>query len=428
MNVPFLSALFSGKKKKSEQIELSELETRLMEEEKKRFQEFEKQAFSIFAQIKHLLKEINSMAKALDEIELKREGRVQKILSTSKTDFVRQINSLATKLEPPAKHSFNELKDYAFSSEKLLEQELIKYRKTIALAGFGAGNEVKEIGKNFSELMQALQQLQKNVAESKLIEISLLKDKINEFHEAEKQADAKKEEQRKNLREIKLNESSLMDERRNLLMIESSPEAANLKDLLQKIDLLESQRKEIESKAGTLVFRAEKPLHKMEKLIKAGRFIPENYSLNELNNWLFKAGKAIKLDQKGEKIKKACSDCLSAIEHGELSAKSEKEKMKWITELKEINSVDFFGEFFWNINSIESKKNFLSSELEKNSLNEKIRKQKKEIQLIENKLTELNSSKEMLEKSTNESNEKLLHLKKQIEKIYSDSFNAVQLM
>jgi hypothetical protein len=193
------------------------------------------------------------------------------------------------------------------------------------------------------------------------------------------------------------------------------------------MDSLEKQRKELESKAGKLILNAEKPFRKMEKLIKAGKFIPQDYSFKELNKWVFSAGEAIKSDQKGLKIKRACSDCIEAISTGKLSAKNEKEKMKWVDALNEIHSVDFFGEFFWKINSIESKKNSIQAELEKNSLNEEILEQEKKMRLLEAKLNELNAAKERLEREINVLNEKLIEAKKEIEKKYSDSFNAIQL-
>ncbi|MBN2127409.1 MAG: hypothetical protein JW703_03380 [Candidatus Diapherotrites archaeon] len=425
MNIPFISWLF---KKKLEKISFTELEKRLLEEEKKRFTEFEKKAFSVFAQINYLLKKINFQTDALNKIDSEKSGRIGKIVSTSKRDFVFQVNSLASKIVPPKEHSFEAIKNYSVNSLSLLETELIKIRKLIALTAFGMTGEMKELGEYFKELVSAMNELKKALIESKLIELNNLKQQITLFHELEKNINEKKSEQKNNLKELKSVQNMLEEEQKKLDSVLLSSDAKQVVSLKKEIVFVEEQKKLLELKASALIGKADKPLKKLGKMIESNRFISKNYSSELLEKWLSSSVNAMKSDQKGETIKNACNDCIQLINSNEISSKTDKEKSKWIEALNEINSTDFFEEFFWKINSIESKKNSFLAEIEKNPSSSKITLWDKSILSLKEKLIELNSKKQKLVNSVIDSEKKLIVLKEKIRAGYKPVFRKEILL
>ena len=171
--------------KKVRDLSVSVLSNELLVLEKERFSVFEKKAFSVFAQINFLLKKINSFSLYLNSLNVEKTGRVGKIVSSSKKDFINKLNLLTSKLIPPKKHSFNEIKFYSINSSELLERELSKVSKLIALTAFGLTREMKELGDYLKELNQAFNELQKNLIKSNLVELNELKLKILELNEVE---------------------------------------------------------------------------------------------------------------------------------------------------------------------------------------------------------------------------------------------------
>ena len=421
MGLGFLSKFFSEKKEKK-RISLSGLEKELKEVKEKKFDVFEKQAFSVFAQVNHLLKEIKSKANNLSEIKSGKDGRLENILLTNRKDFVKQINSLTEKLRPPTKHSFETIQGYSFESQRILEKELVKLRQVIAVTSFALKGEVKKIGEDFNELMQAIQELQESANEIKLNGIEKILKIIEELNSTENELSENKNFGENILKEIEENEKILVRGKQNLAGLQGSEEVKELGELKKEIEALEEERKEVEEKVRVLIGKAGKPLKRLEQLIESKRFVSEGYSFEELNKWLFSPETALKSDQKGEKIKKACADCLNVIKSGEVNAKKDKEKEKWISSLNEISSTDFFEKFFWHFNLIEAKTNKALVKIGINNSNRKLKNHQNELENIKEKLQELNSEKDKNLEKTEVMKEKIWKLKKEIQENYSIIF------
>jgi hypothetical protein len=417
MKIPFFSGLFQ---KKTVKISLIDLEKELFEEEKKRFNAFEKKAFSVFAQINYLLKKINEECKKINEIETSKHGRIGKIVSSSKKDFVFQVESLTSKLFPPKNHSFEEIKKYSVNSNKLLQLELIKIHKLIAVTAFGLKEEMKELGMHFKELDSAFKELNKKLIESKLIDLIELKSKLIKLHELKSKSIELNSDEKKLLNELNSVKLLIEKEKENLSLIESSKEAKKLLELNKEIDFLEKQKNQLKINATALIGKADKPLKKLLKMIESKRFISQNYSAEDLNIWLSDSLKAMKLDQKGEKIKSAVKDCVLLINENNIDAKNEKEKNKWIQALTEINSTNFFEEFFWKLNSIKSKKNSFQEQINNIELTKKLKSKKELIFELQNKLTELKSKKQKISNLIEETNKSFSELKNLICFFYSE--------
>ncbi len=419
MSIPFFSNFFGEKLVK---LSLVELDEKLSYEEEKRFKVFEKNAFSVFSQINYLLKQINSFVLLLSEKSVGSGGRVGKIVSSSKRDFVNKLNLLTSKLVPPTKHSFDVIKNYSVNSSELLEKELTKISKLISITAFGLSREMKELGDYLKELNQAFKNLEKNLVKSKLVELNELKLKVNELKQINSDLVKFKEKGGELVKEIGELDSLIEKQVIELNSLKSSGDAVKLVELNKELDFLDKQLVQLKFNTSSLIGKANKPLKKLLKLIESNRFVSNNYSFNDLNKWLFNSLEAIKFDQNGEKIKLAVNDCVKLINENSLEAKSEKQRTNWLNALNEISSINFFEEFFWKMNSIESKKNLVKEQLNSIELGKKIVEKQKSIDLLKQKLIELKVKEQNNLKQISELNQELINLNSLIQLDFSKIF------
>jgi hypothetical protein len=394
MSIPFFGSLFKKKEEKTKELSLEEFEKLLLAEEKKRFAVLERNAFSIFAQINYLLKETSLKIKKIDETEIDFEGAAQKILSTGKKDFVKQMESTVSKLVPPKEHSFEAIINYSSKSMFMLEAELVKAGKVIALTRHALAKEMKAVGDSLKELMETLRELNKKITESKMVPIKKMQKRAENIRKLENKVLVLKKESAGFEKEFLEKKNTLSELRKDVESLKNSQEAKELELLETQLKKVEEQQKETEFRTANAIAVAGKPLRKIEKLINAKKFFPGGYSGEELGTWLSNVSKAVKSDQKGEKIKSACKDALKAIDEGTISAKNEKEKEKWIQFLNEVILKNFFEEVFWNLNAQEVKRNEIKRKIDAISLSKKISEKKTAAEETEKILLEINSRKE----------------------------------
>jgi hypothetical protein len=343
-----------GKKPKKVQLRLEDSEGFLEKELSGKRKELLSGAGKKLAEIKHVLKETKSALGDLENAEaVSKTGRIDKIVSTAKGTALKQIGSLLDKLSPPNTLDIEEIR--AYSNEAVFAlQQAGHFGKNVAYAGISFRDEMKAVGENMKELSQEFASLQKLLKENRpVFLLQAFKKRLSEQRALENEASL----QEKEIESLeKAAEANALEKSRLLSSLKKLREGPDFKAISRlnehKAALFREKQK---AKTGLLDLFAkiEKPLHRLDKAAKAGKFfLPKGLSefLAELSVNPFVA---LKRDPKAEKIKAVLLETKKAINSGAVDLK-EKEKEKKLAVLEEMLSFDFFTESFWKFNKIDS--------------------------------------------------------------------------
>ncbi len=394
--------IFGKKEVKEQEIELELSKAISFSDEffSAAFAEIQKDVFSRFSEIKHLLNEIKLVLSELKEKQIElNEGnpRLRKIALTSRNTLIEKMNLLASKLEPPVSNELNEFSVYCSSSLELLESEVNSFGRNIAYTGIVLKEPIKNLGEKMNELRKVFLELKKLLDSKKnLLLLPEIKSGIEKIG-------------------VLVNEKKDSVSAENDLIKRISHEENSLADLRKE---LEKKRNSVESKKlNELLFPAEKLMKALEKLSDSGRFVLKEEEKAILGLYLSNPFLALKKDNKGEELKKIFNFIKKLVSEGKISLK-EKEKQKKLAVLDELLLFDFFGEFFWKLN--ETEKNLIETEKEISLLDissEISSLEKKEAyseNLIKSLSAELESQKTKTKRLSEEKNSELKLLEKNL--------------
>jgi hypothetical protein len=429
----FLNKFFGFKNKqhsserKKLRIKIEEIDFFLKKNSEPILKDFEKQIFSFFSRIKFSLNQLSNLANTIEEKKISiDEGnqRLRKIVLTSKKNLALQLNSLAKKFLPPSSFELEKIKNYCVFSPKLFESEIMFFRKNIAYSGILLKEEVKLAGEKAMEVkkeLDALKQFYQGFTSFHLIEnakekISLLKSLLNEKEELINSIDSLE----KQFFSLKNQLSRLNSE---LYSLKNSSEMNELNALLTKKNSLLKEKQALNSNFLEIFSKIEKPLKRFTKLVKAGNYIISNEEKELLLLYESKPLNAFKRDQKGIVLKKILSEVKEKILDGTISLK-EKEKEKKISAINFVLKFDFFENFFWKLNSIESNLLMTEKKISSFSIFKKIVLLEQNIESIQKELNSLNKNISMGKKNKTLINEKIEELSKKISLSLSNAFNS----
>jgi len=350
----FLGKVFGEKGPKKVVVSFSEAEYFLEKELAPKRKKLLDDSAKKISEIKHVLGQVRSSLKSFESAESQpRTGRIDRIVKTAKSNALRQLSSLAEKLEPSNTQGLEAIKKYCSESMLALKQSG-HFGKNVAYAGISFRDEMKILGSHMKQLGQAFASLNRLLDEGKEVFMQQkLRNEMLDFRESAlsmKQLGEKIPLLEKKHRELGVKESRAKSD---LERIVSSPEFKMVSELNEKKARLLREKQKAKTSVLNLFAKVEKPLHRLDKACKARKLFLEPDKASFLHSLLQNPFQALKLDPKAETLKAVLFETKKAIEAGTIELK-EKEKEKKISILDELLSFDFFGETFWLFNKIDS--------------------------------------------------------------------------
>ncbi len=360
-------------KKEPEQIELELGKARefLEKEASVRKKILLEETAKIFSEIRHLLKETKSMLEDLGVAESSgKSGRLDRIVSTAKTNALKQLFPLLKKLNPPNTENPEELRTYCFESIQAMHQAG-HFGKNVAYAGISFKKEMKSIGENLKQVNTSFHKLKDLFDKNSAV---FAEEKLNELLasiEAKEKVSVKASESivllEKSLGELALKKTRFESELKELTHGPEFKEIASLNE--RKAELLRDKQ-HIRTDLLDIFAKIEKPLHRLGKSVNAGKILLPEKQASFLNKLLLNPVKALKLDPKAETLKSVLLETKSAIDSGLIELKP-KEKEKKLAVISELLSFDFFSESFWKLNKIDSEILAIEKQLSSSSASDK---------------------------------------------------------
>jgi len=343
-------------KKEPEQIELELGKTRefLEKEAVARKKNLFEEAAKILAEIRHLLLETKSMLESLGVAESSgKSGRLDRIVSTAKTNALKQLFSLLKKLNPPNTENPVELRTYCLESIQAMHQAG-HFGKNVAYAGISFKEEMKSIGENLKQVNISFHKLKDLFDKNSVVFAGTKLNELLVSIEAKEKTSAKAVQSitllEKNLKDFSLKKTRLELELKEL---EQGPEFKEIASLNERKAELLRNKQGVKTDLLDIFAKIEKPLHRLGKAVNAGKILLPEKQASFLNTLLLNPVKALKLDPRAETLRLVLLETKSAIDSGLIELKP-KEKEKKLAIISELLSFDFFSELFWKLNKIDS--------------------------------------------------------------------------
>ncbi len=367
---------------KQKKMALAEVSQRVDERLSKARSEAEAKIYPRFAEIKHILRDLEATLNEIEKRNLQAEHgsqRLRKIAQTSKGQLASKIRSLSKSLAPPQqKADFESIREYCMRSSQLISHEIALFRKNIAITSLLMKEQVKSMGECFEELHSIFSDLNSTL-QSPAIEqyiklrssISGLADLIEKKNEAANLKSASEAE----LGRICLKKKSAEAE---LDKIASSEDAKQLQELESEAAELEAKKAVLKSQLGELFAGVEKPLRKMLGMSLAGRYVLGKERESLTRKYLESPLDATKQDIKGQAVKEILSELKTAIGNGTITLK-DRDVEKRIAAIDRVLEFDFFSGIFWELNRIEKESKDIEKKRSALSVSEKVVQQHREI-------------------------------------------------
>ena len=363
--------IFGKKEPEQIELELSQAKEFLEKEASARKKTLLEEAAKIFSEIRHLLKETKSMLESLGVAESSgKSGRLDRIVSTAKTNALKQLFPLLKKLDPPNAEDPEELRAYCLESIQAMQQAG-HFGKNVAYTGISFKEEMKSIGENLKQANILFHKLKDLFDKNSAV---FAEEKLNELLaliEAKEKTSAKAAESiillEKSLGELALKKTRFESE---LTELKQGPEFKEIASLNERKAELLRDKQSVKTDLLSIFAKIEKPLHRLDKAVKARKILLPEEQASFLNKLLLNPVKALKLDPKAETLKLVLLETKTAIDSGLIELKP-KEKEKKLAVISELLSFDFFSESFWKLNKIDSEILVIEKQLASSAAGEK---------------------------------------------------------
>ncbi|MAG18437.1 MAG: hypothetical protein CL944_03120 [Candidatus Diapherotrites archaeon] len=377
-----------------------------------------------FAEIKHLSIRLTKSASLFEnhKIDLD-EGnkRYRQIVVTSQKNLVRQLKGISKKIVPPTDFETNNLREYITKSTLVITNDLMPYWKNIALAKLMLKDEVNSIGDDLKELLGALEQLHKKAFSEKLINL----EKINELLE-------KIEDNKKLLEELDLkisdSKNKLKEKEKIVVRLDgkisdkkNSKEVESLNEFTDKKERFEKQKQELVSNFNSELAPIEKILKRLQSAAESTKMLDRKEK--ELLGFLLETpALAITLDPKGTAFKNVIVKAEKLVKEGTIPLK-DKEKEKKFEALSKLMKKDFFSDYFWKLNNVQSDLNQVEKRIAGLDISAELKTLEADLKTEGKELSQLNWSVNKLESEKISINEEILLLDKKNSRIFNLIFD-----
>lgn len=210
-----------------------------------------------------------------------------------------------------------------------------------------------------------------------------------------------------------------MNERQSLLSqlnsLKNSPEMVQVKALEKRKNELLERKKEVIERVVVMFGECEKPIRRFLQLASSGKYVITVEEQELLRLYLHDPNWAIRKDPKAVSLKKMLSEIEALVKDSKIVLK-EKEKQKRLESLARLREFDFFGEVFWNLNSIDVDQNNISAKLKEIPFTHRVSALEGELSGVEKKIVEKKTQLRSHSVKIAQKNSQIVLLKQELEK------------
>ena len=398
----FFDKIFGKKEVKPIELRLESVQQFFSDSVAGRSKELDLAVASKLAEIKHLLRQLHAGLDELRKADAQSDNkRLQQIVSTAKSNAERQLAALVEKLQPPAASEPAVVRRYCIDASALLQREIGLFGKNIAYTSISFKQQVKNLGGTFRQLSECFSGLLADFSGASAV---FLQQSVSDtVKDLRVKADAI-EKTRKEIEELQNSiaaaEQCISGQQQALQRLQQSDEFAQINALnVEKAELLHSKQ-DAKTETIDLFSKVERPLHRMQKAVSAGKLSLEGELSVFLREVLTNPFDALRADPKAIKLKQLLAETEKAIEQGTIELK-EKEREKRLAALHELIAFNFFDRVFWRFNQLDAQLAAVEKKLQQLPAEQKER----------NLLNELNQSKKEAEQMQEQLHEKKVQLK-----------------
>lgn len=354
------------------------------------------------AEIKHLLRQLQALLAELRKADAQSDNkRLQQIVSTAKSNAERQLAALAEKLQPPAASEPAVVRRYCIDASALLQREIGLFGKNIAYTSISFKQQVKNLGDTFRQLSECFSGLQSDFSGASAV---FLQQSVSDTVKGLRAKADAIEKEGKEIDELQNSIAGLqqkaVEQQQALQRLQQSDEFAQINALNgEKAELLRSKQS-AKTETIDLFSKVERPLHRMQKAVNAGKLSLERELSVFLREVLANPFDALRVDPKAVKLRQLLGEVVKAIEQNKIELK-EKEREKRLAALRELLAFNFFDRVFWRFNQLDAQLAAVEKKLQQLPAEQKER----------NMLNELNQSKKEAEQMQGQLREKKAQLK-----------------
>ncbi|MBI2530398.1 MAG: hypothetical protein HYW05_04610 [Candidatus Diapherotrites archaeon] len=389
---------------------------------------FDRKIMGKFAEIKGTVQEIKNQ---LDEISGKEisteEGnkRLRKIVDTSKQGMLRGMRTLLEKLEPPKTQDYRALSDYCNNSSSLLQAEISAFGKNIAYTGILLQVEVKKIGELINALAGEFSEIQKIFAESGVMYIPQIRQKISEIEAEISAKKALQDSLPKIEQEIALLESGKEDAVKSTNALRVSDDYEELQELQEGRAKLLSQKQALKEKILQMFAPIEKPLRKLQNLSANRQFaLADKQEENALSQYLMNPLLAIAEDSEAKILKALLSSVQQAMGSGLIDFKDAREKEKKSLAVSELLQSASLWQEIQEYLGLNEQIASAEKELQKSSIAGRISDAEESARRIERNIQEMNAALARGQNSLNKKEQEISAMLSHLSGLASKAANA----
>ncbi len=350
-----------------------------------------------FSEIRHLVSRLSAGAEYLKAQKIDLEGgneAFRRIVSTSQKNLSRQLSGLSQKLAPPSSITPQSVRDYYSKAMPSIANDLMPYWKNVALAKLLLKDEVKEIGENLKELALTIESIGAKLHDKAPQGLSGLGAILGNISESDANAEdlAAKVTLAKNEAEAAKQEALSIG--KSLQSKMASPQARRLGEIAAQISGLESKKLEVVSCLNSSLAPLEKALKRLRSVAESGVALSAR-EREVLSLMLENPAGLIISDPKGEVAKAVLSKARDMILSGSISLK-DSERQKRLGSIAALLEKDFFSEYFWELNKLQSELAQAQKESSSLTVNAEISSEKAALESAKSRLASYASIQERL--------------------------------
>ncbi len=351
------------------------------------------------------------------ELEGKPNERLNKAALTSKKQLENQLRKLLEKINPADRGTtLEDARKYAGESNALLVNEIVGLRKNIAYTSIYFKDEMKELGENLQELLNAFSAMNKEFATaSELFEFEKTKALVGAIIKKKKIIGDKEEALRKAENEIGHVERNSSEQKNKIIEKQAGKEFVYARELDEEMNKLMGEKQELKTEISGLLLNIDRPMQRFRQLVDSGRWKLPKEEKDMLEQFITNPILALKKDPRADIFKKVLGEVVAAIQEGEIELK-EREKEKRLEALQEIINFDFFGKVFWKMNELQKKQDELNKAIQENNAKKDLAKDEEALKDLGRLGAELSEKKEFAKKDLENARREIANELAQIKK------------
>ncbi|MEK6958933.1 MAG: hypothetical protein AABW59_02700 [archaeon] len=290
------------------------------------------------------------------ELEEKSNVRFNKAALTSKTQLQGQLSRILSKINPANRaKTLEDAMSYSAESFVILSNEINHFRKNIVYTSVYLKEDMKILGESLQEMQNNLKALNHELSgEKEVFGFEKSKERIGAMlKEKEKVQKITLEENLLGEKLITAREK-LSSQEEKIQSLLKGQEMSELTMLEEEKAAIAQEKQEIKTEISNLIITIDRPLQRFKSLVDSGRWKLTAEQKSFLDSFMVNPLVALKSDPKAEMFKHILAEIKAAIQDEKIELK-DREKEKRLAALDELMTFNFFDKVFWKMNEIQKK-------------------------------------------------------------------------